>query len=130
MKPRLKHVVIAMALLIVWASYGWGQDAGLASEHFPACDTAWCLYIDRILYVLFGLFVGLGGMIAILKWGAKYIAPNLDEAEALIARAADPHQTITTGDALVAASVILSTTARLAIIYCCLLYTSPSPRDS
>ena len=117
MKLRLKHVVIVMALLIVWASYGWGQDAGLASEHFPTCDSAWCLYIDRVLYAVFGLLLAIGGMIAILKWAADYIAPNLDEAESIIARAADPQQTITAGDALVAASIILSTTVRLAIIY-------------
>ena len=117
MKLKRVHIVVMLPILLLMLAQAWGQDAGIGSEHFPSCESAFCKYADRILYVLFGLFVGLGGMIAILKWGAKYIAPNLDEAEALIARAADPHQTITTGDALVAASVILSTTARLAIIY-------------
>lgn len=91
-------------------------QANVGSVYFGG-ESPFVMFMDRLLYVAFAVAVAVGVMIALLKWAAPYIARNLDEAESIIARAADPEKEVTIGDGIVAAGIILSTTGRLAIIY-------------
>lgn len=94
----------------------FAQSNGMESVYFGG-TSPFVMFMDRLLYVAFAVAVAVAVMIALLKWAAPYIARNLDEAEAIIARAADPEKEVTIGDGIVAAGIILSTTGRLAIIY-------------
>ena len=117
----MKYRTIALATLyLLPAAVVFAQSPGMESVYFGG-GSPWHMFADRLLYVLFALAVAIGIMAAIIKWAAPYIAPNLDEAEAIIKRAAMDNNTdggvVTTGDGITAAGIILSTTLRIAIIF-------------
>lgn len=102
------------AVIVVALPFAAFAQSDIGSVYFGG-TSAFSLFADRLLYVLFALAVACGVMAAILKWAAPYIAPNLDEAELLIKKAVDGG--VTTGEAVIAATIILSTTARIWILY-------------
>ena len=111
---KLRIIVYATFLLLPVLAFA--QSGAMQSVYFGG-TSPFSMFADRLLYVLFALAVAVGVMAAILKWAAPYIAPNLDEAEAIIARAAGNEIETPTGDAIIAATIVLSTTARIWIVY-------------
>ena len=112
---RYRTIVLA-TLYLLPAAVVFAQSPGMESVYFGG-GSPWHMFADRLLYVLFALAVAIGIMAAIIKWAAPYIARNLDEAEAIIKRAASEDGTVSTGDGITAAGIILSTTLRIAIIF-------------
>ena len=112
---RYRTIVLA-TLYLLPATVVFAQSPGMESVYFGG-GSPWHMFADRLLYVLFALAVAIGIMAAIIKWAAPYIAPNLDEAEVIIKRAASEGGVVTTGDGITAACIILSTTLRIAIIF-------------
>ena len=112
---RYRTIVLATLYLLPAAAV-FAQSPGMESVYFGG-GSPWHMFADRLLYVLFALAVAIGIMAAIIKWAAPYIAPNLDEAEVIIKRAATEGGVVTTGDGITAACIILSTTLRIAIIF-------------
>ena len=112
---RYRTIVLATLSLLPAAAV-FAQSPGMESVYFGG-GSPWHMFADRLLYVLFALAVAIGIMAAIIKWAAPYIAPNLDEAEVIIKRAATEGGVVTTGDGITAACIILSTTLRIAIIF-------------
>ena len=113
----MRYRTIALATLyLLPAAAVFAQSPGMESVYFGG-GSPWHMFADRLLYVLFALAVAIGIMAAIIKWAAPYIAPNLDEAEVIIKRAATEGGVVTTGDGITAACIILSTTLRIAIIF-------------
>ena len=112
---RYRTIVLATLSLLPAAAV-FAQSPGMESVYFGG-GSPWHMFADRLLYVLFALAVAIGIMAAIIKWAAPYIAPNLDEAEVIIKRAAAEGGVVTTGDGITAACIILSTTLRIAIIF-------------
>ena len=112
---RYRTIVVATLYLLPAAAV-FAQSTGMESVYFGG-GSPWHMFADRLLYVLFALAVAIGIMAAIIKWAAPYIAPNLDEAEVIIKRAAEEGGVVTTGDGITAACIILSTTIRIAIIF-------------
>ena len=112
---RYRTIVLATLYLLPAAAV-FAQSPGMESVYFGG-GSPWHMFADRLLYVLFALAVAIGIMAAIIKWAAPYIAPNLDEAEVIIKRAASEGGVVTTGDGITAACIILSTTLRIAIIF-------------
>ena len=112
---RYRTILLATLYLLPAAAV-FAQSPGMESVYFGG-GSPWHMFADRLLYVLFALAVAIGIMAAIIKWAAPYIAPNLDEAEVIIKRAAAEGGVVTTGDGITAACIILSTTLRIAIIF-------------
>ena len=112
---RYRTIVLATLYLLPAAAV-FAQSPGMESVYFGG-GSPWHMFADRLLYVLFALAVAIGIMAAIIKWAAPYIAPNLDEAEVIIKRAASESDVVSTGDGITAACIILSTTLRIAIIF-------------
>ena len=112
---RYRTIVLATLYLLPAAAV-FAQSPGMESVYFGG-GSPWHMFADRLLYVLFALAVAIGIMAAIIKWAAPYIAPNLDEAEVIIKRAAAEGGVVSTGDGITAACIILSTTLRIAIIF-------------
>ena len=112
---RYRTIFLSILYLLPAAAV-FAQSPGMESVYFGG-GSPWHMFADRLLYVLFALAVAIGIMAAIIKWAAPYIAPNLDEAEVIIKRAASEGGVVTTGDGITAACIILSTTLRIAIIF-------------
>ena len=112
---RYRTILLA-TLYLLPAAVVFAQSPGMESVYFGG-GSPWHMFADRLLYVLFALAVAIGIMAAIIKWAAPYIAPNLDEAEVIIKRAASESDVVSTGDGITAACIILSTTLRIAIIF-------------